>query len=572
MITKLLKITRSAWIAFFIAFIAAFIMAGAAGAQNEDGDPEIRAKNYGVTFPIAELGGCKNYYECRSFCEDPVNAPACLDYGKKKGFYKDGQENIDKEKIEKAKKELGCDSKESCNTFCQIPTNFEKCDSFAKKEGLSGGHVEDPKKEAVMKKAKDVLGCDSYTTCASFCSDEANRTKCTQFAKETGLKGGEQRVGPGGCTSEATCRTFCSDPNNFQVCRGFAQSVKQEFTGPGGCNSEESCQSYCERNPRECGPPPGGNGGPVVVPLRYDPQEMCNRTPACSWKDNTCVCGDYNSSENKQKRDESAKVCRENPARCTPGGIGGPESREDMVAFEKYCRENPEKCRPAYYDMMGGRTYDPAQECTKYAGCAWTGGTCQCGSRYETYSSPPGMGPSASGAPGGVTGSSGGTTSGGGYGSREDQERGCKSGGGSCDWSSGVCNCRGYRSSGTSTSTSTGTSTTTNTTQSSGTTATNTTSTTTSGMSRESQEAGCRSCGGSCSWNGDMCNCQCAGSSGGSTSTSTTTTTQSQPAPATVQENQPAPAPPATEPAPAPAVQGITAVRNLVERILDLFR
>lgn len=75
------------------------------------------------------------------------------------------------------------------------------------------------------------------------------------------------------------------------------------------------------------------------------------------------------------------------------------------------------------------------------------------------------------------------------------------------------------------------------------TTTNTTTSTAPSGMSREQQEFGCRSCGGTCNWSGDSCNCQC-GSSSGSTSTNTNTTTTSQPSTTTTttttQEPQPA--------------------------------
>ena len=43
-------------------------------------------------------------------------------------------------------------------------------------------------------------------------------------------------------------------------------------------------------------------------------------------------------------------------------------------------------------------------------------------------------------------------------------------------------------------------------------------------MTRESQQAGCTSCGGTCSWNGDFCSCNCG---------STTSQTTSTPPPAT---------------------------------------
>lgn len=605
MIAKLFKITRAAWIAFFVALIASFIMASGASAQELT--PEGLARKYDVIFPIEELGGCKSVSECRDFCEDPVNSTACIDYAKQKGFYKEEEDEKKTEIIEKAKKALGCDSQASCESYCRIPTNYEKCDAFAKKEGLSGGQIEDPAKKQILEKAKEILGCDSYSSCASYCSDDGNRQKCTQFAKETGLRGGERPVGPGGCTSEETCKSFCSDPQNFQVCRGFASSSGGRFEGPGGCNSEQSCRSYCRENESQCRSFGGPGLGGSPPPGYYNPQEMCNRTPSCAWKDNTCQCGMYNRDNQGNQAEDFAKYCRDNPGRCTPGGIGGFESRSDRGEFDRFCRENPERCRPTYSNITGGAPFDPALECAKYQGCSWQGGSCACSAEVRPVAS-------------------GGTpeSSSGGYGSREDQERGCRSGGGTCDWSYGYCYCRNYQqqyaapTSGAGSYSSSGSysasgsysgSTMSRDQQeatcrsgggtcswngdtcncqgyrSSGITTTNTSTSTTqtyttpniapAGMSRDSQEAGCRSCGGTCSWSGDFCNCQCAGStSGGSSGGSTTTTTQTAP----VQETQTAPAPvqesapQQTTSDPAPAVQGVMVVRDFVGWLMDFFR
>lgn len=503
MITRILKL-KKAWIVFLIAFIASFIMAGSAKAEE---DP---AKKYNVTFPVVELGGCSNISECRIFCEDPVNRDSCISYAKKKGFYKEPEVAGSKknELVAAAKKELGCDSESSCRSLCSDQANFDKCDAFAKKRGLNGGHIEDPANRKILEKAKEILGCNSPDSCSSFCSKEENKQKCSEFAKETGLRGGEQRVGPGGCTSEETCKAFCSDPQNFSVCKGFMSSSGGNFSGPGGCNSEESCRAYCRGHEDECR---SLGGGGKVQPPGYNPQEMCLKTPNCKWEENTCQCGFYGGQTEERNRTEE---------------------------YARFCRENPEKCR-------SGQGFN--QEGNKM--------------------------------------------------SRENQEAACKFGGGICDWSSGVCNCRGYRSGNDSTSnqsprpyatsysgsdvpsTTTGgtmdpvtgcrnaggswngsycqmpTPSTSNTTQ----------NTAPSGMSRDSQEAGCRSCGGTCSWNGDFCNCQCSSSgSSGDSSPAPAQTSASQP----VQQEQ-APQPVATT---APAVQGITAVRNILERILDFFR
>lgn len=515
-------------------------------------DPEIRAQLYGVSFPIPELGNCEDYSACRTYCEDPVNYNTCIDYAKKRGFYKDEDNNVKKEEIlEKAKKQLGCDSYESCKNFCSKTENFDKCASFAKSNNLAGGHVDNPEEKRILEKAKEILGCNTPSSCMSFCEKEENREKCSEFAKEAGLRGGEVRVGPGGCTSEESCKTFCSDPANFQICQGFTKSHGGQFRGPGGCNSEDSCRSFCEKNPEDC----GFDNREDVGEYRgrpypsYNPQEMCYRTPSCTWSDNTCKCGIYdNPEEAKRRSEEYARFCRENPEKCNIGGEGNFENKEEREKFEKYCRENPDNCggKNNYIEYnpeascksagcsWNGNSCDcsnvttgPMVECTRKQGCSWINSSCQCNSTSTyNYPIPSNTGSSSSYAncpsgqywngqyctsssySGGSPSSNSGNSS-----NREQQETACRAGGGSCEWNNGVCNCRGYSSNSTST-----------TTQSSGTSGSSG-----SGMSREQQESGCRSCGGTCSWNGDMCNCQCG------SQTQTQTTSQPQP----TQESQP---------------------------------
>lgn len=352
---KLLKLGKTAWIAFFIAFIAAFIMVSFTKAQET---PEEKAQKHGITFPIAELNSCGSFSECRTYCEDPVNASACISYAKQKGFYEEEEADPKKEQIlARAKEILGCDSYESCLSFCSVPSNYDKCSSFAKDEGLTGGHIEDPHQEQFLAKAKEVLGCDSPSSCEAYCRQEANYQKCSEFAKGVGLRGGEQHVGPGGCTSESTCRALCSDPNNFEICKGFQEGVGEQFQGPGGCNSEISCRQYCEQNPQDCGYVTGAPG--VTPPPGYNPQEICNRTPNCAWNGTTCQCSGYTQPSGEPY-----------PAYSPPPGS----------------QYSPQ---PNYTPSgSGGSTgsYDPATECAKTSGCSWTGSSCQCSSSGGTSS------------------------------------------------------------------------------------------------------------------------------------------------------------------------------------------
>lgn len=372
---KLLTTHRTAWIGFFIALLSSFIMAVTTHAQES---PEDLAQKYNISFPVAELGGCTDYSECRSFCEDPLNAESCINYAKQKGFYQEEKFEVKDNVLQTAKEVLGCDSKTSCLNFCEVAANHDKCDSFAKSQGLVGGRVDDPSRTQVITKAKEVLGCDSATGCQSLCSKEENRQKCSDFAKTVGLHGGEIKVGPGGCTSETTCKSFCSDPQNFQVCSGFTSVAGGKFTGPGGCDSEANCRSYCQSNEKACSSFFGGPGGGGAIQTKYDPVDMCNRTPNCAWTGNTCQCGFYGeTNETVQKAGEYAGYCRANPDKCRVGQTGGFDTTAQRQEFESYCSQNPDKCKPPT-GGTGHDYFDPATECTRY-GCSWTNNNCQCG-------------------------------------------------------------------------------------------------------------------------------------------------------------------------------------------------
>lgn len=380
---RYLKITKTAIITFFAVLLLAFF-ASAIYAQES---PQDLAAKYGITFPIAELNSCGSYADCRTFCEDPLNSTSCIDYAKSKGFHKEDAVVSDKDRIlAQAKTALGCDSFEACSNFCEVPANFDRCSSFASRQGIVGGHIEDPASSVIVSKAKEVLGCTSADSCKSFCEQEANAGRCSDFAKQVGLRGGEHSVGPGGCNSESTCKSFCSDPNNFQVCKGFHDVAGGQFSGPGGCNSEASCRTYCQRNEAECSRAFGGPGGPgASPPPGYNPAEMCNRTPNCSWTNNGCQCGFYGETKETQKKaGEYAAFCQANPDKCKPGQPGGFDTNQQRQEFESYCTLNPDKCGAIPGGPTG--TFDPAIECTRY-GCTWTGSSCQC-SGIHPYSYP----------------------------------------------------------------------------------------------------------------------------------------------------------------------------------------
>ncbi|HYK08863.1 MAG TPA: hypothetical protein VEW42_05180 [Candidatus Eisenbacteria bacterium] len=285
-----------------------------------------------LTFPIPELGNCASASECKTYCDDPTNIAACVDYAKMKGFYHESSLDTNQAAIvADAKATLGCDSVDSCKTYCADVSHADACSAFAQKHNLKGGN-ESPN-TSTLEKAKLALGCDSAESCKALCEKEENREKCSAFAKSNGLKGGNTRLGPGGCTSESSCKVFCSDPNNFQLCSRFLKehtgstSGQKTFTGPGGCTSEATCREYCTQNPTAChlpplsgtprptGPTPTGfhlenSTSPTLTPDQYchlypdhcayptptkyptpNYTEYCqSKGPGCTYTGTTCLC------------------------------------------------------------------------------------------------------------------------------------------------------------------------------------------------------------------------------------------------------------------------------------------
>lgn len=337
-------------LSLFVFIVISIAVVSLTFAQSPTLSPEGEAKKYNITFPIAELSNCTSVSECRTYCEDPVNTTACVDFAKQKGFYKEDRlKTAQSEVIKQAQAELGCNSPESCREVCEQEANFEKCHLFAQKMQLNGGQVQDPRKAEVLGKAKEVLGCTSYESCKSFCVDPANEQKCSEFAKTAGLRGGEERRGPGGCTSAETCRQFCTDPANFQVCTQFNTVKGTSFTGPGGCNSAESCKTYCEEHIEECSQVKGASK-----------QEMCVRTPSCTWANDNCECRSFAGA---QTEGDYQQFCEENEDKCENGK---PEVKPD-----EYCRRYPDRCK-------GG--VDPKEYCIRNPVCSWSDDskTCQC--------------------------------------------------------------------------------------------------------------------------------------------------------------------------------------------------
>lgn len=279
--TKYLTVKTWKWLTYLLMALSLLTFTTKVLAQT---NPDQAASKYGISFPIKELGGCRDYAACRTYCDDPLNQNTCINFAKQKGFYHQEQVQPNQTILAAAQKELGCSSPNLCQSFCAQSANLDKCSQFAKDHKLGGGVKEDPGESRVLTQAKQELGCDSKEACMTFCSNSANHDKCSQFAQKVGLRGGVEMKGPGGCSSPTTCQEFCSNPSNYQSCASFYQQFKNthqgfgdnSFKGPGGCDSESSCRSYCTQHPEEC---PAFRGASLPAQPNFSPPSSFSPTP-----------------------------------------------------------------------------------------------------------------------------------------------------------------------------------------------------------------------------------------------------------------------------------------------------
>jgi hypothetical protein len=185
-----------------------------------------------ITYPISELGHCQDAQSCFLFCAKAENQEACVNFGKKQGLVKEETEETPPpaEVIEAAKTELGCEGKESCMAICNKPENMEKCMQFGQKHGLAKPPKGPPPN--VMKNAKKELGCDSEVSCMNVCNMPENMDKCFQFAKKHQLM------------EEEEVKKFEMSQEQYQEKKqAMIEKAKEEL----GCSDFESCGNFCSK-------------------------------------------------------------------------------------------------------------------------------------------------------------------------------------------------------------------------------------------------------------------------------------------------------------------------------------
>lgn len=289
---------------FFATFFSLILLVLAGFVSSADGVESSSAQSYGINFPIVELGNCGSVDECYAFCESPENKNACIDFAKKKGFYKVSI-------FAAAKEALGCDSENTCKEICGQQKNWERCGEFAKKYRLGGGQTS-PNKEEMLEKAKQFLGCTVYEECKTLCFRAENREKCSQFSRIIATQSGQVEH-----SDQAYCTRYpekCRDLNtgasgqsvpDKDYCRNLQESLGsssaipeairlnyQRYCLPNNPNVPAPTSSfppitrdeYCRIYPEKC-----KLLTPAPKPI-YDMEAKCRSYAGCTWTGSNCQC------------------------------------------------------------------------------------------------------------------------------------------------------------------------------------------------------------------------------------------------------------------------------------------
>ncbi len=252
------------------AVIFSVIIINNAAAQSNDISSDALSK---LTYPIIELGSCKDRADCKIYCDDSANTAACVSYAEKKNLLSQEDLQIAKKFVATGCKGPGnCNGKEECQTYCEDKAHIDECVSYAENNGLMS--VQDLQKakkvQAAIKKGVKFPSCNNKKECDTYCEEANHMEECITFAQEAGLLSDEelqntqkvltalkQGIKPPPCKGKEACDTYCAEESNTDECTNFAiaaglvtseeaKIIKETGgKGPGGCKNKNECDSYC---------------------------------------------------------------------------------------------------------------------------------------------------------------------------------------------------------------------------------------------------------------------------------------------------------------------------------------
>ncbi|MBI4101457.1 MAG: hypothetical protein HY443_00640 [Candidatus Nealsonbacteria bacterium] len=258
------------WTKYLISFFAALFLAAAGSfALGQPAD---------IQYPVAELGNCQDESSCRSFCDQPENLSACLDFAKKNNLMSE-EELAMAEKFEASggTGPGGCSGKDSCENYCNDISHIDECIAFAEENDLMPPEelAEAKKVQAAIARGVQPPPCGNKDSCDIYCEEPSHMEECISFAAAAGLMDGKELadaqkmlqairrgVTPPPCRGKDACEEYCAQPDNMESCMNFAMEAgfmsEEEKEGaqkmlaalkkgvkPLPCRGKDECDQYC---------------------------------------------------------------------------------------------------------------------------------------------------------------------------------------------------------------------------------------------------------------------------------------------------------------------------------------
>ena len=256
--------------------VAVLLITGASVFAAYDTDKE---KLKLIKYPVEELGSCKNFNECKAYCNKDENIPKCLRFDIKNLYPKEDAREA--ERLLNLMDESGlpgkCQNAVECFSYCESAAHVEECWDYAQRHGLNRGlNLETIRRLAkFVREGGKLPGNCEGVECETYCGTISHFAECADFGEKVGLMTKEEtdtmrkiaRSGitetPGNCKTKESCLKYCDNSANAVQCMECAQKagcipkedaeavskiipcLKSGGKLPGGCTTKESCDVYC---------------------------------------------------------------------------------------------------------------------------------------------------------------------------------------------------------------------------------------------------------------------------------------------------------------------------------------
>lgn len=262
---------------YYLLFIILIFLSAGTFVFAQEGDLS------GVTYPVAELGNCKNQDECAAYCDLPENMEVCLDFAEAHNLLPPLEIKMARDmlELEETAGPGGCEGHIECAAYCDDISHIEECVAFAEEHGLiPPEELEEAKKVmAAIRQGIQPPNCKSKSECDIYCQAPEHAEECITFAEAAGLMPPDELeeakkflaaikkgVKPPACSGKEECDIYCAAEEHLEECLTFAEAAgfispedaamarRTGGKGPGGCRGKEECDAFCEdpANAEEC--------------------------------------------------------------------------------------------------------------------------------------------------------------------------------------------------------------------------------------------------------------------------------------------------------------------------------